>query len=104
MDEIKNTVKPGFYKHYKGGCYDVIGIGKHSETQEQLVIYKHVYTNEIWIRPLTMFIEKITVDNKLIKRFERIDNLPIPFHQEAIKTIKDNYGDSILPHLAGTND
>ena len=58
------------YRHYKGNIYEVIGVGKHTETMEDMVIYKD--DSHIWIRPLAMFEEEIEVDNKKIKRFERI--------------------------------
>ena len=58
------------YRHYKGNIYEVIGVGKHTETMEDMVIYND--DSHIWIRPLAMFEEEIEVDNKKIKRFERI--------------------------------
>jgi len=63
-------VKLGKYKHFKGNIYDVIGIAKHSETLEEFVVYKR--DNEIWIRPMEMFLEQIERDGKTIPRFEFI--------------------------------
>lgn len=66
-------IKPGKYKHYKGGEYEVIGVAKHSETLEDLVIYKPLYANKVfdlWARPLHMFLEEVEVDGKIVKRFE----------------------------------
>ena len=63
----------GKYRHYKGNEYEVIGVGKHTETEEELVIYKALYEPyQIWIRPLDMFFETITVDGKEIQRFEKL--------------------------------
>ncbi len=59
------------YRHYKGNIYEIIGVGKHSETLEDMVIYKD--DKHIWIRPLIMFEEEIEIDNKKIKRFTKID-------------------------------
>ena len=59
------------YRHYKGNIYEIIGVGKHSETLEDMVIYKD--DKHIWIRPLFMFEEEIEIDNKKIKRFTKID-------------------------------
>jgi hypothetical protein len=69
-------IKPGKYQHYKGKHYEVIGIAKHSETLEEMVIYKALYQNEmgnVWIRPLKMFLENVVVEGKEIPRFKYID-------------------------------
>ncbi len=58
-------IKLGKYKHYKGKEYEVIGIAKHSETLEDLVVYKALYQTEgenLWVRPLKMFLENVEVD------------------------------------------
>ena len=65
----------GFYKHYKGNIYEVIGIAKHSETLEEMVVYKATYQPEgenLWVRPLKMFIETVLIDGVEVKRFEKI--------------------------------
>lgn len=63
--------KPGKYRHYKGNEYEVIGIAKHSETLEEVVIYKALYgEGEIWVRPLNMFIEQVEIQGKKVPRFE----------------------------------
>jgi hypothetical protein len=65
----------GLYKHYKGNIYEVIGVAKHSETLEEMVVYKATYQNDgenLWVRPLNMFIETIAVDGKNVKRFTKI--------------------------------
>lgn len=70
-----NALKLGKYRHYKGKEYRVIGVAKHSETQEDLVIYEALYDNEVsklWVRPLKMFTEEITVKEKRVPRFEYI--------------------------------
>lgn len=66
-------VKPGKYQHYKGKHYEVIGIAKHSETLEEMVVYKALYQPEkenLWIRPLKMFTENVIVEGKEIPRFK----------------------------------
>lgn len=68
-------VKPGLYRHYKGKIYEVISLAKHSETLEEMVVYKATYQKEgenLWVRPLEMFVETIVVDGKTVKRFEKI--------------------------------
>lgn len=67
-------IKPGRYRHYKGKDYQVIGVAKHSETEEDLVVYRALYgAGGLWVRPLEMFGEKIKTGGKLIPRFEWID-------------------------------
>ena len=65
----------GLYKHYKGNIYEVIGIAKHSETLEELVVYKATYQKDgenLWARPLKMFLETVIIDGLEQKRFEKI--------------------------------
>ena len=63
----------GEYKHFKGGEYKVIGIAKHSETLEDFVVYKALYgKKDLWIRPLKIFLEKVTVNGKKVNRFQKI--------------------------------
>lgn len=57
------------YKHYKGEIYDFLFVAKHSETNEDVVVYKNS-KNEIFVRPAKMFYEEIEVNGKKVKRFE----------------------------------
>ena len=69
--------KPGIYKHYTGNKYIALGVAKHSETLEELVVYITLYDNEksnIWVRPLSMFMEEIEVNGKKVPRFEFISS------------------------------
>ncbi|MDK9716846.1 MAG: DUF1653 domain-containing protein [Trichlorobacter sp.] len=64
---------PGRYRHYKGGEYAVVGIARHSETDERLVVYRCLYdNNSLWVRPLAMFLETVSVDGRELQRFELI--------------------------------
>jgi len=69
-------IKLGKYRHYKGREYEVTGIAKHSETLEDLVVYRALYdseefgNNSLWVRPLPMFIEEVEVNGKLVPRFK----------------------------------
>ncbi len=68
-------VKPGKYQHFKGNFYEVIDVVHHSETLEELVLYKALYENpvgELWVRPLEMFMEEVEVDGKKMPRFKYI--------------------------------
>ncbi|HAH04518.1 MAG: hypothetical protein UV78_C0028G0010 [Parcubacteria group bacterium GW2011_GWA2_43_17] len=70
-----NRLKLGRYRHYKGQDYKVIGLARHSETLEQLVIYQALYADQgLWVRPLKMFKEKVEVDGKKIPRFNYLGN------------------------------
>jgi hypothetical protein len=65
--------KLGKYRHYKGKEYEIIGVAKHSETLEELVVYQALYgSRDLWVRPLKMFCEKIEVDGKKIPRFKHL--------------------------------
>lgn len=64
------SVKIGKYKHYKGSVHNVTGIARHSETLEELVTYSH--NEDMWARPVKMFLEDVVVDGKTVKRFEYI--------------------------------
>ena len=64
-------VKPGKYRHYKGNLYEVIGVARHSETEEQLVVYRPLYGESgLWVRPLQMFTETVTVEGAEVARFQ----------------------------------
>jgi len=66
-------IKPGKYKHFKGREYELIALAKHSETMEDLVVYRALYgDNAVWVRSLSMFTEKIELDGKKISRFKYI--------------------------------
>ncbi len=65
----------GLYKHYKGNIYEVVGVAKHSESLENMVVYKATYQKEgenLWVRPLQMFLETVMVDGIEQKRFTKI--------------------------------
>ena len=61
---------PGFtYLHYKGGLYEVITLAEHSETKEKLVVYKSTLFGGVYVRPLSMWFEKIEIDGLTKVRF-----------------------------------
>lgn len=63
-------VKPGRYRHYKGNEYEVIGCARHSETDEELVVYRALYGDRgLWVRPRAMFMEQVLMDGELVPRF-----------------------------------
>ena len=68
-------VETGKYRHFKGNEYEVLYIAKHSETMEDMVVYRALYGEHgVWVRPAVMFCEEITRDGKTFKRFEKIED------------------------------
>ncbi len=66
-----NSVPVGRYRHYKGKEYSVIGVARHSETEEELVVYRKEYDDHgLWVRPKAMFLEMVLVDGRPTPRFE----------------------------------
>lgn len=66
-------VKPGRYRHYKGKEYEVLGCAKHSETQEELVVYRALHGDYgLWVRPKAMFVEDVVVEGQTLPRFQFI--------------------------------
>ena len=69
MDEIK----PGRYRHFKGNEYEVIGLARHSETQEEMVVYRALYGDfGFWVRPARMWNETVERDGNTFRRFTYI--------------------------------
>ena len=68
-----NEIKIGRYRHFKGGEYEVCGTATHSETGEQLVVYRALYGERgLWVRPVAMFLETVERDGQDRQRFEYI--------------------------------
>jgi hypothetical protein len=68
-------VRPGRYRHYKGGEYEVIGVVRHSETLEPLVLYRPLKEQaDLWVRPFAMFFEHIEHDGRRQARFAYVDD------------------------------
>lgn len=66
-------MKKGIYRHFKGNEYEVLGVAKHSETLEEMVVYKALYGDGgIWVRPVKMWDEEVICEGKTVKRFTYI--------------------------------
>lgn len=73
MSSAEKVISGAIYRHYKGKLYRVIGVGKHSESLEDVVLYEALYENSLgrlWCRPLAMWSEVVEVDGKKVPRFE----------------------------------
>ena len=67
-------IKKGKYRHFKGNLYEVLGVAKHSETLEEMVVYRALYgEKEIWVRPVCMWHETVERDGKTLPRFTFIE-------------------------------
>ena len=67
------SIKPGRYRHFKGKEYEVLGVARHSETEEELVVYRALYGDfGLWVRPAQMWNETVERDGKTFRRFTYI--------------------------------
>ena len=67
------SIKPGRYSHFKGKEYEVLGVARHSETEEELVVYRALYGDfGLWVRPVSMWNETVERDGKTFRRFTYI--------------------------------
>lgn len=67
------SLLPGRYRHFKGNEYEVLGVARDSESEQEYVVYRALYGERgLWIRPLSMFTEEIEHDGRLQRRFEFI--------------------------------
>ena len=83
-------LQAGLYRHYKGQRYRVLGVARHSETEEALVIYQALYGEfGLWARPLSMFTEAVNVDGELVPRFALVTP-----ESDPLKLTQANSGES----------
>ncbi|NND67066.1 MAG: DUF1653 domain-containing protein [Halioglobus sp.] len=67
---MASELRPGRYRHFKGGEYEVLGVATHSETEEPLVVYRPLYgEGGLWVRPLAMFVETVEHEGEVVPRF-----------------------------------
>lgn len=67
-------ITPGRYRHFKGNEYEVLYVAKHSETLEDMVVYRALYgEGGVWVRPASMWNETIERDGHVYKRFEKVE-------------------------------
>ena len=79
MPARSRTPQPGVYEHYKGRRYELLGCARHTETEEEFVVYRALYgTYDLWVRPKAMFMETIIVDGREVPRFRLLSAVKIP--------------------------
>ena len=67
-------IKKGKYRHFKGNVYEVVAIAKHSETLEDMVVYRSLKNeNDVWVRPLSMWLEAVEHEGRIVTRFTYIE-------------------------------
>ena len=67
---MSEEIRPGRYRHFKGKEYEVLGVARHSETEEKYVVYRQLYgERSLWVRPASMWNEMVTHDGKTQRRF-----------------------------------
>jgi Uncharacterized protein conserved in bacteria, COG4728 len=68
------SVRPGVYRHHKGGLYRVLFLARHSETEEVMVVYQALYGERgYWVRPLSLFLERVLVEGREVPCFEPLE-------------------------------
>jgi cyclomaltodextrinase / maltogenic alpha-amylase / neopullulanase len=73
LSESAQKFPLGEYEHYKGGRYQILGVGRHSEDHKlELVAYQSLENGNIWFRPLPMFLENVEVNGRLVPRFKLV--------------------------------
>ena len=71
---MPETILPGYWRHFKGGDYEVVGVAAHSETGEALVVYRALYGNRgLWVRPAAMWNETVELEGRRVPRFTRLE-------------------------------
>lgn len=68
----EQAVQLGVYQHFRGGRYEVVGVGKHTETAEVLVVYQSMSGGSLWARPIKMFIGKVEHNGQMVPRFQLV--------------------------------
>jgi molecular chaperone GrpE len=91
-EKLNQEIKPGIYRHYKNKDYQVLHTGINSETKEEMVIYRRIHEEKIYVRPRTIFMEEVEVEGKKVPRFE--------FLSEVSDEDQENFEDKYKRALA----
>ena len=80
----EKSIRTGRYRHYKGNEYTVVGTARHSETLEELVVYRREYGEHgLWVRPKQMFSETVTLDGQEVRRFQSVGSSSEQFGEKV---------------------
>lgn len=92
-EEAVATIPLGRYRHFKGNGYEVIGIARHSETEEAMVVYRALYGDGgVWVRPASMWNEQVTRNGVTYRRFYRMDRI------ERVEKYERLYDEAVSSH------
>ena len=76
FEEAVRTIQPGRYCHFKGNGYEVVGVARHSETEEPVVVYRALYGEDgLWVRPAEMWNETVERNGKTYRRFYHLERI-----------------------------
>ncbi len=89
MSKNKN-IKPGLYRHFKGGEYRVIGEANHSENKDKFVLYQAIKDQKYWVRPEDNFFEKADLDDKKVERFEFVAEIKDEFEEKYLRALAEH--------------
>jgi hypothetical protein len=79
------SIPTGRYRHYKGKEYEVLGVARHSESEEEFVVYRTCYGNfDLWVRPKAMFLETVLVDGTPTPRFRYLGDTTLPENRSSL--------------------
>ena len=93
FEEAVRTIQPGRYRHFKGNTYEVIGVARHSETEEPMVVYRALYgEGGLWVRPADMWNETVERGGKIYKRFYHLDRI------ERVEKYERLFDEAITSH------
>lgn len=96
------SIKTGRYRHYKGNEYIVLGVARHSETEEELVVYRQDYgERSLWVRPRAMFEETVEVNGARVPRFEFVaeNEATIPWRPIGSRIMAERLPDNLFADL-----
>ena len=75
----KHMENERYFRHYKGNYYRMLGVARHSETLDELVVYQALYGERgLWVRPRQMFFETVVVDGHTVARFQEVEKSALP--------------------------
>ena len=98
-EEANAAIAPGLYRHFKGNCYRVLSIARHSETAKPMVVYQALYGDGgIWVRPADMWNETVERDGKTIRRFQPLGRAErVAFYERIFDEVRSISHETTAP-------